>query len=177
MRISHIGSIAIHTPCRQLQLNKILHVPQVSKNLVSVHHLASDNNVFLEFHPCFFCIKDLDSRNILLKGPCRGGLYHLPPSSFGKLACGVNKFACGAMKPSIGRWHSRLGHPAIPIVKRVIRDFALSCLAQHDSNSLGDACQQAKRHQLPYPTSPIVLHHPLELIFLMQEMGLGGRGS
>jgi hypothetical protein len=56
MNISHIGHSTIHTPCRKLQLNKILHVPQASKNLISVHRLALDNNVFLEFHPCFFCI-------------------------------------------------------------------------------------------------------------------------
>jgi hypothetical protein len=70
MKISHIGHNTIHTPCHQLHLNNILHVPQASKNLVSIYRLASDNNVFLEFHPHFCCIKDMDSRNILLKGPC-----------------------------------------------------------------------------------------------------------
>jgi hypothetical protein len=77
MNISHIGHNTIHTPCHQLQLNKILHVPQASKNLVSVHRLAFDNSVFLEFHPCFFCIKDMYTRSIL-KGACRGGsiLFH-----------------------------------------------------------------------------------------------------
>jgi hypothetical protein len=70
MNIRHIGHNTIHSPCCQLQLNSILHVSQASKNLISVHHLASDNNVFLEFYPHFFSIKDLDSRNILLKGPC-----------------------------------------------------------------------------------------------------------
>jgi hypothetical protein len=109
MKISHIGHSAIHTPCRQLQLNNILHIPQASKNLVSVHCLASDNNVFLEFHPHFFCIKDLDSRNTLLKGPCREGFYPLPAATFKKLVFGVNKMAGGAIKPSIDRWHSCLG--------------------------------------------------------------------
>jgi hypothetical protein len=58
----------IHTPCHQLQLNKILHVPQASKNNISVHRFASVNNIFLEFYPHFFCIKDLDSRSVLLTG-------------------------------------------------------------------------------------------------------------
>jgi hypothetical protein len=84
MHISHIGKSTIHTPCQQLELNKILHVPQASKNLISVHRLASNNNVFHEFHPRFFCMKDLDSRNTLLKGPCRGGLYPLLASSLEK---------------------------------------------------------------------------------------------
>jgi hypothetical protein len=98
MKISHIGHSKIHTPCHQLELNNILHVPQASKNLVSVHRLASDNNVFLEFHHHFFCIKDLDSRNILLKGPCQEGLYPLPAIALKKLAFGVNKMVSGAIK-------------------------------------------------------------------------------
>jgi hypothetical protein len=132
MNISHIGHNTIHTPCRQLQLNKILHVPQASKNLISVHRLASDNNVFLEFHHRFFCIKDLDTRNILLKGPCRGGLYPLLAATFKKLACGVNKSVLGVNKSSIERWHSRLGHPTLPIIQRVIRKFNLPCLAHEE---------------------------------------------
>jgi hypothetical protein len=126
MNIKHIGYSTIHTPSYQLMLNKILHVPQATKNLIYVHRLASDNNVFLEFHPHFFCIKDLDTRNMLVKGLCQGGLYPLPTSFFKKLAFGVNKLACGVVKPSIDRWHSHLGHPAIPIVQRVIRNF--NCL-------------------------------------------------
>jgi hypothetical protein len=44
MKISHIVHSTIHTPCCQLQLNNILHVPQALKNLVSIHRLASDLN-------------------------------------------------------------------------------------------------------------------------------------
>jgi hypothetical protein len=166
MNIVHIGKNTIHTPCHQLQLNKILHVPQASKNLIYVHRLASDNNVLLEFHPHFFCIKDLDSRSILLKVPCRGGLYTLPASSLKKLAFAVNKVACSAIKTSIGRWHSHLGHHAIPIVQRVIKDFDLPCLAKKELDSVCDACQQAKSYQLPYTKSTIVSNPPPELVFL-----------
>jgi hypothetical protein len=165
MSISHVGSNTIHTPCRQLQLNHILHVPQASKNLISVHRLASDNNVFLEFHPHFFCIKDLDLRSVLLKGPCLGGLYPFPSSSLTKFSLGVNKIACGVIKPSLDRWHSRLGHPSIPLVQRVIRAFDLPCLDQEIKDFVCDACQQAKSHQFPYPTSTSVSGHPLELVF------------
>jgi hypothetical protein len=131
MKINHIGHSIIHTPCCQLQLNNILHVPQASKNLVSVHCLASDNIVFLEFHPRFICIKDLDSRNIILKGPCQEGLYPLP-AAFKKLVFGINKMAGGAIRLSIDRWHSRLGHPAMPTVQRVIREFDLPCLVKEE---------------------------------------------
>jgi len=48
----------LHTPSSVIHLNKILHVPKATKNLLSVHRLARDNNAFLEFHPSYFSIKD-----------------------------------------------------------------------------------------------------------------------
>jgi hypothetical protein len=73
--------------------------------------------------------------------------------------------AGGAIKPSIDRWHSHLGHPAIPIVQRVIRKFDLPCLVQEEKDSVYNACQQTKIHQLPYPKSTSRSSKSLELIF------------
>jgi hypothetical protein len=54
MDIFHVCETTIHTQHRDLKLKNILHVPQATKNLVSVHCFTPDNNVFLEFHPFFF---------------------------------------------------------------------------------------------------------------------------
>jgi hypothetical protein len=78
MEISHIGHTTVYTPRRDIHLNNILYVPETTKNLVSIHRLVEDNCVFVEFHPCFFCIKDQDMRDILLRGKCQQGLYPLP---------------------------------------------------------------------------------------------------
>jgi hypothetical protein len=51
LRIMHLGSCSINTDTRPLALTNILHVPEISKNLLSVHKLARDNNIFFEFHP------------------------------------------------------------------------------------------------------------------------------
>jgi hypothetical protein len=72
---------------------------------------------------------------------------------------------CGVIKPSLYRWHNHLGHPSVPIVQRVIREFNLPCLAQEVKDLVCNACQQAKSHQLPYPISTSVSKHPLELVF------------
>jgi hypothetical protein len=61
----------------------------------------------------------------------------------------------GAIKSSIDRWYSRLGHPAIPIVQRVIRKFDLPCLVQEEKDLVCNACHQVKSHQLPYPKSAL----------------------
>jgi hypothetical protein len=57
MDIWHIDETTIHTQNRDLILKNILHVPQATKNLVSIHHFTTDNNVFLKFHNYFFLIK------------------------------------------------------------------------------------------------------------------------
>jgi hypothetical protein len=35
-------------------LNNILHVPQITKNLLSIQKFTSGNNVYVEFHPSYF---------------------------------------------------------------------------------------------------------------------------
>jgi hypothetical protein len=58
LKIMHVGSYSINTDTRPLALNNVLHVPEISKHLLSVHKLSRDNNVFFEFHPWYFLIKD-----------------------------------------------------------------------------------------------------------------------
>jgi histone deacetylase 1/2 len=143
MNINHIGHAIVSTPSRNLHLRNILHVPKAKKNLVSVHRLAADNNAYFEFHPNFFLIKDHETKKTLLEGRCKGGLYPLPESC---------KEALSAARPSVARWHSRLGHPSFPIVNRVVSDNNLSCSREITIASVCDSCQHAKIHQLPYPS-------------------------
>jgi hypothetical protein len=51
MHIKNVGHSIIHTPYCDLHLSNILHVPRSSKNLASVHRIASNNNVLFELHP------------------------------------------------------------------------------------------------------------------------------
>jgi histone deacetylase 1/2 len=107
MRITHIGHASIPSSSHTLHLRNILHVPKITRNLLSVKKFTYDNNAFFEFHPWYFLIKDQDSRRILLRGGCRGGLYNLDLSSIKQVFSGV--------KVSSKQWHSRLGHPANPL--------------------------------------------------------------
>jgi hypothetical protein len=157
MKIKHIGHSLVHTPTRNLHLNNIFHVPKAAENLVSVHRLTKDNSAFLEFHPDYFLIKDQATKNTILKGPCRRGLYPLPPSTL--------KQAFGAVKPSFAKWHSRLGHASAPIISKVISMNNLPCLDESNKEFMCDACQKAKSHQLPYLKSHSVSSKPLELVF------------
>jgi hypothetical protein len=102
-------------------------------------------------------------RKVLLREPCRGGLYPLPH----QLPSPTQKLILSTIKPSSDRWHLRLGHPAQNIVLRVIRDNNLSCSVLGPRESVCDACLHGKAHQLPYPVSTSRSTAPLDLIFQM----------
>jgi len=157
MEIDQIGRSLVRTPSKNLVLNNVLYVPQASKNLVSVHKLARDNDAFFEFHPSYFLIKDHTTKKVLLKGRCEGGLYPLKPF--------YNKQAHGVTKLPASRWHSRLGHPSTVVVRQVLNKNKVPFVLELNNDSVCDACQKGKSHQLPYPKSTSVSSAPLELVF------------
>jgi hypothetical protein len=100
-------------------------------------------------------------RKVLLHGPCKGGLYPLPPSS-----SKFRKLVFSAVKIPVDRWHSRLGHPARDIVRRVVSTNNLPCATLDPSNgTVCDACACAKAHRLTYSVSSSRSSVPLEFIF------------
>jgi hypothetical protein len=54
LQILHTGQSSINTAACLLELCNILHVPAIAKNLLSVHKLPHDNDVFFEFHLLHF---------------------------------------------------------------------------------------------------------------------------
>ena len=141
MMISHVGESIIQTPHRDILVDDVLHIPNASKNLLSVHRITLDNGVFIEFHPFFFLIKDQVTRRVLYRGRCVQGLYPLIPkiSKF-------NKQAYGVFKVSSERWHNRLGHPSFSIVYQILSKNKLAFVDEHDRETICDSCQRAKSH-------------------------------
>lgn len=162
MEIANVGHSILHSPIKNLHLKNILHVPKSSKNLVSVNRFTRDNDVFLEFHPNHFSIKEQVTRRTLHNGRCEGGLYPLQSSSPRSTP---NKQAHAVVKPSASLWHQRLGHPSRRVVEQIVSCHKLSFC--HDSNNdrVCDACQKGKSHQLPYPKSTSLSSSPLDLVF------------
>jgi histone deacetylase 1/2 len=164
MHISHIGHSSIQTPNHQIYLKNILHVPSATKNLLSFHKLAIDNDSFLEFHPWNFLIKDRATRKILLKGRCEGGLYPIVSSSS---SSSTPKEVYVVTKPTVARWHSCLGHPSSLVVQQVLNKFYLPYSKPSNIETICDSCQKAKSHQLAYPISTSVSTIPLQQSFPM----------
>jgi hypothetical protein len=149
----------LNTTTRPLALHNILHMPDISKNLLSAHKFSCDNDVFFECHLWHFFVKDQQSRKALLEGRCEPSLYPIKSSDASSL-----HHALLSHSTSRVQWHARLCHPSNQIVHSILRLNNI-LFANESSLPICNACQLAKSHQLPYTTS---LHHliaPLELIF------------
>jgi hypothetical protein len=158
LQILHTGHSTINSDHRPLTLRNILHVPDISKNLLSVQKFSRDNDVFFEFHPSYFSIKDRWTRRRLLEGRCKGGLYPIPFSDDRIL-----KHALISRPISRDDWHARLGHPSSQVVHSILHLNKITCTKQLES-VICNACQLAKSHQLPYNSSIHRSTCPLEVL-------------
>lgn len=156
LNIANTGKTLLHTPTRTFHLNNVLHVPSITKNLLSVQKFSRDNDSFFEFHRDHFCVKDRITKTTLMHGPSKDGLYYLASSSNSE-----SPSAFVASKERSAIWHHRLGHPAPDIMAKVFH-----VLGQSSSkiNSLCSACQMGKSHRLPLPPTNSISHGPLQLI-------------
>jgi hypothetical protein len=66
--LSHIDHTKIHAPHHTFTLSNVLHVLHITKPLLSVQNFYLDNNVYFEFHPFVFYVKDLNTNEVLLLG-------------------------------------------------------------------------------------------------------------
>ncbi|WJX88788.1 hypothetical protein P8452_70836 [Trifolium repens] len=85
LNISSVGHASFQSKLalnHNLYLNQLLHVPSITKNLLSVSKFAADNNVYFEFHAAHCFVKSQVNNQVLLKGSLGAdGLYcfpHLP---------------------------------------------------------------------------------------------------
>ena len=76
LKISRIGDSYLFTKGNKLLILKdMLHVPEITKNLLSVSQLTSVNNVAIEFDSFGCVVKDKAIGAALLRGKLKDGLY------------------------------------------------------------------------------------------------------
>ncbi|KAL4333465.1 hypothetical protein GQ457_07G014140 [Hibiscus cannabinus] len=110
LSISHVGTSTLHTSTRPLSLSQLLHVPMITKNLLSVSRFTKDNYVFFEFHYDYCCVKDEKTGATLLQGTQSDGLYHISGQLRNKPVMALSADIASSSSSSFWRWHRRLGH-------------------------------------------------------------------
>ena len=75
--ITHTGSTHLNSTNATLKLLNVLRVPRIKKSLVNISKLASENDVYVEFHSKFCLMKDKHTGRVLLQWRLENGLYLL----------------------------------------------------------------------------------------------------
>lgn len=127
----------------------------MTKNIISIFQLCSENNLLIEFSLDSFIIKDRLTGAHLIKGPIREGFYEWPSTS--------SIIAFSTFKAQAINWHHRLGHPSLSIFKSLVTDFKLNVSSSFSLYC--DVCQCNKSHKLSFSQSSLVSHEPLKLIY------------
>ena len=115
--ISNIDHTKIHTQHHIFTLSNVLHVSHITKPLLSVHNFFLDNNVYFEFYPFVFYVKDLNTKAILLSSQNKDGLYALTRSSILLVS---QAYWSHYLSAFTDLWHRRLGHPTSRIFKLLV---------------------------------------------------------
>ncbi|KAL9226752.1 hypothetical protein vseg_002526 [Gypsophila vaccaria] len=81
--ISNMGAFDISSSSSfsPLRFRNVLHVPSISRNILSVSQFCVDNNAIVEFSSTHFLFKDTSRGRILLHGTLERGIYCWHPSS------------------------------------------------------------------------------------------------
>jgi len=127
------------------RLNNVLIAPDIIKNLLSVRKFTTDNFVSVEFDPLDVSVKDLRTRNTLLRCNSSGPLYTLQLPSSPSDPC-----ALVATPPTA--WHRRLGHPGRAALQSLAQSSSIICSKSKD-DSICHACQLGRHVRLPFTSS------------------------
>lgn len=77
-QVTHIGSMTFSSFLKLFKLHNIFCVPNIHQNLIYVHNFTCFNNVFIDFHPFFFLVKNQSKGATLFRDKCRNGIYPIP---------------------------------------------------------------------------------------------------
>ena len=131
-------------------LSNVLHVPHITKRIISISRLTRDNNLIVEFNNSGCVLKDPKTHQVLLEGGISQGLYFLPGTA--ALLCDVS---------SGDLWHHRLGHTSAPVLRHLQKAQLISSVSP---DAHYGACNKFKSHRLPFSLSTNKASMPSELV-------------
>ena len=163
LQISHSGSGSLPSYTKPFFINYILCVPSLDKNLISVFQLCKANDAAVIFTPTYFQVRDLQTGVLRVQGTPKHGTYEWPKT----LSSTSPSLAFASIvKTTLTDWHSRLGHPALPVLQKVISKFQLPIVSNALLAKPCSACSINKMHKFPFSSSTLKSSHPLDIVYL-----------
>lgn len=161
--IRNTGKGLLPTPHFSFRLNKVLHIPTMSTNLLSVNQLTKDNKCTVTFDSDSFVVQDKTTKQVLHQGANVNGLYQFPLSSTTSTKAFLTSTAPGSASVSSEIWHQRLGHPSLIKFQHITKHLNIPFKRPVGSLSCTSCCV-AKSHRLPFKLSTTSVNQPLSLI-------------
>jgi hypothetical protein len=165
LSITSVGDSVLPGP---FYLNNILLAPDMVQSLISIRRFTTDNWCSMEFDSFGLSVKDLTTKNVIVRSNSIGPLYmmRLPgsltpsPSTVAALAAIPHTLTVVALT----MWHYRLGHPGPDVLSSLSRSSFIQCtIKKHD---FCHAFQLGKHTRLPFCSSSHRVEHPFDLIHL-----------
>ena len=129
--ITSVGDSVLPVP---FYLNNILLAQDMVQSLFSVHRFTTDNWCSMEFDPFGLSVKDLTTKNVIIRSNSTGPLYmmrlpgSLTPSSSAVAALAAVPHALTVVAPTT--WHRRLGHPGPYALSSLSRSSFIQCTSK-----------------------------------------------
>ncbi|GLU00649.1 hypothetical protein SLE2022_179980 [Rubroshorea leprosula] len=155
--VTHSGNTVLSSSSHSFKLNNVLVSPHLRKNLISVRQFTKDNNCSVEFDSGF-SVKDIHSKNVLLRCNSAEGLYFVSSSSQSHPTVLTTAIVSSDV------WHLRLGHPSSDSVTQLVRRGLILSNNKVPSSISCHACQLGKHTRLPFSDSFSITSAPFELI-------------
>jgi len=146
----------------KINLNAVLHVPNLAYNLLSVSKLSKDSNCRVTFFESHCEFQDQNSGMMIGRARMLEGLYYfdeVPVSN--KKAQSFNSTSSISVREKIMLWHYRLGHPSFLYLKHLFPKLfkGIDCSSFHC-----ESCIFAKFHRSTYLPKPYQASKPFYLI-------------
>jgi hypothetical protein len=128
--VTSVGDTAL---LRLFYLNNNLVAPDITQNLLSLHHFTTDNWCSMEFDSSGIFVNGLSTLNVIIRCNSLGPLYmmYLPSHPIVAAPMALVEFA--------STWHCRLGHPAINVLSKLSNNSSGIC-----SKCTHDFCHTCK---------------------------------
>jgi IS30 family transposase len=163
--ITSVGDSVLPGP---FYLNNILFAPDMIQNLLSVGHFTIDNWCSMEFDLFGLSVKDLITKNVIVRSNSTSPLYmmclpgSLTLSSSAVAALAAVPHALTVVAPTT--WHRRLGHPGSDALSSLSRSSFIQCTS--NKYDFCHACQLGKHTRFPFCSSSHRAEHAFDLMHL-----------
>jgi hypothetical protein len=163
--ITSVGDSILPGP---FYLNNILLAPDMVQSLLSVRSFTTDNWCYMEFDPFGLSVKDLTTKNMIVRSNSTSLLYtiRLPGSLTLSSSAVAALTAVPHALPAVAStmWHRHLGHPGPDALSSLSQSSFIQCTGKkHDFCHI---CQLGKHTRLPFCSSSHRAEYPFDLIHL-----------